>query len=56
MPWVEYEATVTQGELGPEIADQKVLLKHVPWKRFHWEPGKDWEDVDWIARIIWASQ
>ncbi len=56
MPWVEYEATVTQGELGPEIADQKVLLKHVPWKRFHWEPGKDWEDVDWIARDHYLSK
>ena len=32
------------------IADQRALLKQVPWKRFHWEPGKDWEDVDWVAR------
>ena len=50
VPWVEYDATVTEGEMGPEISSQKTLLKHVPWKRFHWEPGKDWEDVDWVAR------
>jgi hypothetical protein len=22
----------------------------VPWSRFLWEPGKDWQDVDWVAR------
>lgn len=22
----------------------------MPWKQFHWEPGKDWEDVDWVGR------
>lgn len=49
-PWVEYEAKVTQTEMGPVIADQRALLKHVPWRRFHWEPGKDWEDCDWVAR------
>lgn len=50
VPWVEYDAKITQTELGPVIADQTVLLKHVPWKYFHWEPGKDWEDCDWVAR------
>ena len=54
-PWVEYEAKVTKQEIAPGIlsdviADQRTLLKHVPWKRFHWEPGKDWEDVDWVGR------
>lgn len=49
-PWIEYEAKVTQSILGPVVADQRTLLKQVPWKRFHWEPGKDWEDVDWVAR------
>ena len=54
-PWIEYEAKVTKQEIAPGlmtdvIADQRALLKQVPWKRFHWEPGKDWEDVDWVAR------
>ena len=54
-PWVEYEAKVTKQEIAPGIlsdviADQRTLLKQVPWKRFHWEPGKDWEDVDWVGR------
>lgn len=48
--WLEYEPKIVQTEMGPVIADQKVLLKHVPWKRFHWEQGKDWDDVDWVAR------
>lgn len=50
MPWVEYEAKITEGDGGPVIAKQDILLKHVPWRRFHWEPGKDWEDCDWVAR------
>lgn len=50
VPWIEYEAKVTEGPMGPQIALQRLHLKHVPWKRFHWEPGKDWEDVDWVAR------
>lgn len=54
-PWIEYEAKVTKQEIAPGlmtdvIADQRALLKQVPWKRFHWEPGKDWEDVDWVGR------
>lgn len=54
-PWIEYEAKVTQqevtpGVMSPVIADQRTVLKQVPWKRFHWEPGKDWEDVDWVGR------
>ena len=51
MPWVEYDAKVQEGPEGlPEIALQTVKLKHVPWSRFLWEPGKDWGDVDWVAR------
>ena len=49
-PWIEYEAKITETELGPVIADQRIILKQVPWKRFHWEPGKDWDDCDWVAR------
>ena len=32
-----------------EIQRQDVKLTHVPWKRFHWEPAKSWEHVDWVA-------
>jgi len=51
VPWVEYDAKVNRDESGQpaEIALQTVRLVHKPWSRFHWEPGKDWEDVDWIA-------
>lgn len=49
-PRIEYEAKFAEDEFGnPVIADQRTLLKHHPWKHFHWEPGKDWEDVDWVA-------
>lgn len=52
VPWVEYEASVEKDEEGnpAQISLQQAVLNHVPWKRFHWEPGKDWEDVDWVAR------
>ena len=34
IPWAEYHADIVQGELGtPEIAFQRVEVKHVPWKR-----------------------
>lgn len=51
VPWVEYDAKINRDEQGQpvEIALQTVRLVHKPWSRFHWEPGKDWEDVDWIA-------
>ena len=49
VPWVRYEAKVEEGEYGPEIVSQGVVLDHVPWSRFHWEPGKEWRGVDWIA-------
>lgn len=51
VPWVEYDAKVNRDEQGQptEIALQTVRMVHKPWSRFHWEPGKDWEDVDWIA-------
>ena len=49
VPWVRYEAKVEEGEFGPEIVSQGVVLEHVPWSRFHWEPGKSWKQVDWIA-------
>ena len=41
---------MTPGVTSPVIADQRAVLKHVPWRRYHWEPGKDWEDCDWVAR------
>jgi len=52
VPWVEYEAkTSADPATGlPKIDLQRLHLKHVPWSRFHWEPGKDWEDTDWVAR------
>lgn len=50
VPWIEYDAKIVQTPAGPVVADQKTLLKQVPWKHFHWEPGKDWADVDWVAR------
>lgn len=50
VPWVRYVPTVVDGEFGPEITSQRVELEQVPWSRFHWEPGKDWGDVDWVAR------
>lgn len=51
VPWVEYDAKIKRDEQGQpvEIALQTIRLVHKPWSRFHWEPGKDWEDVDWIA-------
>ena len=49
VPWVRYEAKVHETELGPEIVSQGVVLDHIPWSRFHWEPGKEWKGVDWIA-------
>lgn len=56
VPWVDYDASITETEEGPVIADQSTVLTHVPWKRFHWEPGKDWEDVDWVARDHYLSK
>lgn len=53
--WLEYEPKIIDTEMGPMIAEQRVLLKHVPWKRFHWECGKDWDDVDWVARDHYLS-
>lgn len=52
VPWVEYEAkTSADPATGlPSIDLQRLHLKHTPWSRFHWEPGKDWEDTDWVAR------
>lgn len=51
VPWVEYDAKVNRDANGEptEIALQTVRMVHKPWSRFHWEPGKDWGDVDWIA-------
>lgn len=51
VPRIKYEAQVQRDESGnpAQITLQKVLLEHVPWRRFHWEPGKSWEDVDWIG-------
>lgn len=51
VPRVRYEAQVQKDAQGQpvEISLQRALLEHVPWRRFHWEPGKCWEDVDWIA-------
>lgn len=51
VPKVRYAATTQQDAAGVPVAItlQKVLLEHVPWRRFHWEPAKCWEDVDWIA-------
>lgn len=51
VPRVKYEAQVQRDEQGNPlaIALQKALLTHVPWRRFHWEPGKSWEDCDWIG-------
>ncbi len=56
VPWVQYKPTVQDGELGPEIVAQKIVVEHVPWKRFHWEPGKEWGEVDWIARDHYLSK
>lgn len=51
VPWVDYDAKINRDAQGQpvEIALQTLRLVHKPWSRFHWEPGKDWEDVDWIA-------
>lgn len=51
IPWVEYDAKVKRDEAGEpvEIALQTIRLVHKPWSRFHWEPGKQWTDCDWIA-------
>lgn len=52
IPWVEYEAKTSDDPATglPTISLQRLHMKHVPWSRFHWEPGKDWEDTDWVAR------
>lgn len=51
VPWVEYDAKVDRDESGEPVAIalQTVKLTFKPWSRFHWEPGKAWEDVDWVA-------
>ena len=51
IPWVKYDPKVKLNEKGEpaEIQRQDVKLTHVPWKRFHWEPAKSWEHVDWVA-------
>jgi hypothetical protein len=51
VPWVKYLAKVAKDEAGnpTEIQRQDVDLTHIPWKRFHWEPAKSWELVDWVA-------
>lgn len=52
VPWVEYDAKVDRDEQGEptEIALQTVRMCQVPWSHFHWEPGKDWADCDWVAK------
>lgn len=55
-PWVEYEPTFAEQDGVEVIANQAVILTHVPWKRFHWEPGKDWRDCDWVARDHYLSK
>ena len=48
VPWVRYEAKVEEGEFGPEIVSGRCAGSH-PWSRFHWEPGKGMEVLQWIA-------
>lgn len=56
-PWVEYDAKVSPDSEGSvEIALQTMRMVHVAWSRFHWEPCKDWEDCDWIARDHYLSR
>jgi hypothetical protein len=37
------------GMEGEEIVSQSVTVEHIPWRYFHWEPGKSWENCDWVA-------
>jgi hypothetical protein len=53
VPWVQYNAVVSGSEETQQIDLQKIGLLHVAWKRFRWEPGKDWDDCDWIARDLY---
>lgn len=58
------EAPVTNPETGqPILGDdgqpltqqiitrQGLRLRHFPWSRFRWEPGKDWEHCDWVSFV-----
>lgn len=31
------------------LVDQRVLLRHVPWRRFRHAPAEAWQDVTWVA-------
>lgn len=45
------------GEPMEEIVSQSVYLEHLPWERFHWEPGKnEWRDIDWISIDIFKDR
>lgn len=37
------------GNFPEELVGQSVSIEHIPWKYFHWEPGKAWHAVTWIA-------
>lgn len=51
VPYVKYKVDVQRDQQGnpTEIMRQALEACHVPWSRFHWEPGKNWEDCDWAA-------
>lgn len=48
---IRYDADVSRDEEGlpVQLDRQAVRLEHVPWRDFHWEPGKSWKDCDWVA-------
>lgn len=57
VPWVQYDATVSADANDiPQIDLQGVRLVHVAWRRFGWEPGKDWEDCDWVYRDLYLTE
>lgn len=43
------EPIVVDDEPLEEITSQCVKVEHVPWSQFLWEPGKAWNDVEWVA-------
>jgi hypothetical protein len=45
-----------EGEPLEQIVSQTVGIEHIPWRHFHWEPGKPWNAVDWVAFESWLPR
>ena len=55
-----YDAKMSKSvdEFGQEIeqiADQTIKPDHIPWNRFIYDIGKDWNECDWVAYIHYLT-